>query len=288
MKKKKTIKKNSPKKKKVKSKSTKSRSKLKNSKKNTNKRSTRSKQSKKRSLATTRRSQPTLKRSKQTTRRSQPRKTKSKIKNNTKNYKDLRTKINHNFNDPTYVKKYLERQQTHHLDNTQSKAGFKLKDLFSDKGYYRYMWFPFLLIIFTLLMNFFLELIVFTQIGVNYIYFAKNTSFFNIFVFLLFFINVLVYFYFGYIGAKKNFQFKKVFSCVINLTAIILILEIIGIFISYITFMKPFIIISFSSVLLQKLYLVYLILWSFSKAVIYLVITALSYLLFNKFKYLKL
>jgi hypothetical protein len=274
MKKKKTIKKNTPKKKKVKSKSTKSRSKLKNSKKNTNKRSTRSKQSKKRSLATTR--------------RSQPRKTKSKIKKNTKNYKDLRTKINHNFNDPTYVKKYLERQQTHHLDNTQSKAGFKLKDLFSDKGYYRYMWFPFLLIIFTLLMNFFLELIVFTQIGVNYIYFAKNTSFFNIFVFLLFFINVLVYFYFGYIGAKKNFQFKKVFSCVINLTAIILILEIIGIFISYITFMKPFIIISFSSVLLQKLYLVYLILWSFSKAVIYLVITALSYLLFNKFKYLKL
>jgi hypothetical protein len=274
MKKKKTIKKNTPKKKKVKSKSTKSRSKLKNSKKNTNKRSTRS--------------QPTLKRSKQTTRRSQPRKTRSKSKKNTKNYKDLRTKINHNFNDPTYVKKYLERQQTHHLDNTQSKAGFKLKDLFSDKGYYRYMWFPFLLIIFTLLMNFFLELIVFTQIGVNYIYFAKNTLFFNIFVFLLFFINVLVYFYFGYIGAKKNFQFKKVFSCVINLTAIILILEIIGIFISYITFMKPFIIISFSSVLLQKLYLVYLILWSFSKAVIYLVITALSYLLFNKFKYLKL
>ncbi len=161
-----------------------------------------------------------------------------------------------------------------------------VKGFLKKTGFYRYTHGPLYIVILTLIMMFFFEMFIYTKYSSAELVYLKATLFMP-FMVVITLISLFAFMYLGYKGAQHNFLFNKMFSIVVNIVLLIAIVEIILTFIGFMTFLVPFVVASFESLATQKLYLFYLISWIFVKSVFYLFMTALSYLVFYKLRFVK-
>ncbi len=189
-------------------------------------------------------------------------------------------KLVEDINNPTHVRKFLEKQNNHHL---ASHKGCFLKNLFSLSGYYKFVWFPILLLVFVLFFDFALKLIVHTNIPPIIIYQSKQTLIYSLLSLLILFVGFGAYFTFAYEAVKHNFRFSKVFPPIFKITLIFLVIDFILIIIGFFTFLQPYLALFNAAGELN--YLFYLLVWSIIKFIILLGITAITYLLFKKLKH---
>jgi hypothetical protein len=161
-----------------------------------------------------------------------------------------------------------------------------VKGFLKKTGFYRYTHGPLYIVILTLIMMFFFEMFIYTKYSSVELVSLKSTLFMP-FMVIITLVCLFAFMYLGYKGAQHNFLFNKMFSIVVNIVLLIAIVEIILTFIGFMTFLVPFVVASFESLATQKLYLFYLISWIFVKSVFYLFMTALSYLVFYKLRFVK-
>jgi len=163
-----------------------------------------------------------------------------------------------------------------------------INGLLKKKGFYKFAYVPLCIIIIALFVVFLFDMFIYSNYTISEIMNIKNTLLFTGFMIAITLINLFVFLYLGYKGAVHNFIFDKVFGYVLNIVMLITLIEVILTFISFVTFLSPFVIASFDSALKQQMYLLYLIAWVFVKSVLYLFMTSLSYLVFYKLRFVKL
>jgi hypothetical protein len=219
-------------------------------------------------------------------------KTKSKIIKPTiskkRKFKEISKKEFPDLNNPSEVKKYLEKTSLDHdLKKSNSKCFFK--SVFDKSNFYKFLWFPFLILTFILIINFILEFILYKNISLMQIHIAKNALFFSVLISTLFIVNLSCYFYLGTTGSSKNYRFQSIFPIIIKLVAFLFFIEIILLFISYFTFMQPYLLLIFKDIEVQKSFLLYSIFIVLIKSLFYLITFSASYFLysFTKFREIK-
>ncbi|MFH0905932.1 MAG: hypothetical protein V1824_01180 [archaeon] len=157
-------------------------------------------------------------------------------------------------------------------------------NVFSNNGFYKYIWFPILLLITTIAMDFILQILLY-KINPSLIPTARNSLFFNLLLILFICSNFSAFIYLGYKGAKDNFRYKNITLTVLKFAFCFFIIELILTIVSVFTFMGPYISYYFgSSLYLKYSYLGYLLLWNLIKYVVYLFTYSVSFLLFSKSK----
>lgn len=176
------------------------------------------------------------------------------------------------------------KEKQHHLKISDDPF---VKGFLNKTGFYRYTHMPFYIVVFTLFIMFFFEMFLYTKYTSTELICLKDSLLFMPLMVIITLVCLFAFLYLGYKGAQKNFLFNKMFSAVVNIVLLIAVIEIILTFIGFMTFLAPFVIASFESVATQKLYLFYLISWIFVKSTFYLFMTALSYLVFYKLRFVK-
>jgi hypothetical protein len=190
-------------------------------------------------------------------------------------------------NDPTEVKKYLERTSSdHHLKRCNSNCF--LKSIFSKTGFYKFAWFPFLILLFVLILNFVFEFILYTNVALMQIQIAKNALLFSVLISTLFIINLACYFYMGSIGSAKNYRFKRILPLVLKLILTLFLVEVVLGLISYFTFIQPYLLLVFKDSVLKQSYILYSVFVVLVKSMFYLLTFCMSYILYSLTKFRKL
>ena len=190
-------------------------------------------------------------------------------------------------NNPTEVKKYLERTSSdHHLKRCDSNCFFK--SIFSKTGFYKFAGFPFLILFFVLIINFAFEFILYTNVALMQIQVAKNALLFSILISTLFIINLACYFYMGSTGSAKNFRFQRIFPIVLKLILTLFFIEVVLALISYFTFIQPYLLLVFKDSVLKQSYVLYSIFVVLVKSIFYLLTFCMSYILYSLTKFRKL
>jgi hypothetical protein len=182
------------------------------------------------------------------------------------------------------IKNKKTKEKPHHLKITNDPF---VKGFLTKSGFYKYVHFPFFVVVVTLLVTFFYELYTYTRISPADLTNINESVMFLPLMIIITLVCLFSFLYLGYKGAEKNFLFNKMFYVVVNLVCLIATIEIILTFIGFMTFLAPFVVASFENVATQKLYLFYLISWVFVKSVFYLFMTSLSYLVFYKLRFVK-
>ncbi len=190
-------------------------------------------------------------------------------------------------NNPTEVKKYLERTSSdHHLKRCNSNCF--LKSIFSKTGFYKFAWFPFVILFFVLIMNFVFEFILYTNVALMQIQIAKNALLFSVLISTLFIVNLACYFYMGSTGSAKNFRFKRILPIVLKLILTLFFIEVVLALISYFTFIQPYLLLVFKDSVLKQSYILYSVFVVLVKSIFYLLTFCMSYILYSLTKFRKL
>jgi len=171
------------------------------------------------------------------------------------------------------------------LEQKPEKSGF-FNSVFSKNGYYYYLWFPFMILLITLILDFSLQFAVYSNFNPYYVNLAKNSMFFLTFSMVLLCVNIGAFVYMGLESAKHNIQFKKAISNIFKLVLIILFLETTLTLLAYFTFLTPYTLQMFATSSLRFQYLMYLVVWNIIKSILYLLIISISYLFFFKLKFI--
>jgi len=166
-----------------------------------------------------------------------------------------------------------------------SKKGF-LSNIFSKNGYYYYLWFPFMLLLVSVILDFSLQFAVYSNLNPYYVSIAKDSLFFLTFSIILLCVNIGAFIYMGIETAKHNLQYKKAIQIIANIILLILIFETALTLFSFFTFLTPYIQQMFTTTALRSQYLLYLVSWNIIKSVIYLVMASITYVLFFKLKFI--
>ncbi len=175
---------------------------------------------------------------------------------------------------------------THHpLKITNDKF---IKNFMNKTGFYKYVRLPLYILLATVVVVFLVDLLLYTTYTSSQVLIIKNSFYYILFTTIATLVSLLSFMYLGHKAADHNLIFDKLFSIVLNLVLMVVIVEIVLIFISFLTFLSPFVIYNFDNFMTQQLYLFYLISWTIVKSVIYLFMTALSYLVFYKIRFIKI
>jgi len=185
-------------------------------------------------------------------------------------------------NNPTAVKEFLLKESMY--KQTESKGFFR--KLFASEGIYKYAWATVSILLFTLLLDFICQLLVHTNFAPYVVYYSKKSLAYLVFTLFLIFSNLLAYAYLGYKGVVNNFRFDKTFSAVFNITILFVALNIILILVGYFTFLQPYLAFLFAGSAVKFSYLLYLIVWTIIKGVIFMFVASFSYLVFQVFRVL--
>lgn len=164
------------------------------------------------------------------------------------------------------------RGKSTYQERAESRNFFK--DMYRKNGYYNYLWTPFMVLLFTVITDFIILLIA-KSANYNVLNIMKSSLPLLVVSVLLFCINVASIIFMGLATSKHNIPFGIAWYRVFRIIATVFLLESILTIIAYFTVFNP----------LGTMYLIYLIAWNLIKAVIYLIMMSLSYLLYFKLKY---
>jgi len=171
------------------------------------------------------------------------------------------------------------------LQTKVEKTSF-FKSIFSKDGYYYYLWFPFMLLLITLVLDFSLQFAVYSNFNPYYVSLAKNSMFFLMFSMVLLCVNIGAFVYMGLESAKHNIKYTNAIKNIFKLVLIILFVETSLTLLSYFTFLSPYLLNVFTTSALRLQYLIYLVVWNIIKAILYLLVISISYLFFFKLKFI--
>jgi len=185
-----------------------------------------------------------------------------------------------NINDPTNLKHFYEKEMPHHHEKIRNKF---FKDLFDLNGYYRFVWFPIVLLVFALCFELIFKAVIYTLIPSNLIYFAKHSIIYFLLASILVFINFFAYFVLAYSGVKHNYRFNRVFKIVSKITIFFVILEFVFILTYYFTFMINYL--SLFNLMGSFEYLFYLFIWVIIKYIVLLFLFTVIFIAYRSVKH---
>ncbi|HOZ35894.1 MAG TPA: hypothetical protein PLK55_02830 [archaeon] len=158
------------------------------------------------------------------------------------------------------------------------------KDMYDKNGYYSYLWTPFIVLIVTIFFDFILQAIAFS-LDSTMMLIIKESLFFLVFSVLVFCINVASIIFMGLSTSKHNVPFNVAWYRIFRIIAIIFLLESALTIIAFFVFPSQYIQITLFTQSMKLTYLIYLIAWNMIKAVVYMIMMSLAYLLFYKLKF---
>jgi hypothetical protein len=170
---------------------------------------------------------------------------------------------------------------TYH-ERKESKNFFK--DMYDKNGYYNYLWTPFIVLIITVLIDFILQAVAFS-VNSTIISIIQNSLFFLVFSVLVFCINVASIIFMGLSTSKHNVPFSVAWYRIFRIIAVIFLLESTLTIIAFFVFPSQYIQIALITQSMKLTYLIYLIAWNMIKAMVYMIMMSLAYLLFYKLKF---
>jgi len=182
-------------------------------------------------------------------------------------------------NNPTHVKKFLESEYSSHKYEFTNNF---FKDFFSLNGYFKFVWFPVLILLFVDLTTVLVKALIFSVIPAIVIYNSMYSVEYSLLSLFLISISFLVYFAFAYEAVKHNFRFSRVFPIILKFTLIFIIWDFALILLEYFTFLKSyFLLFNLTS---NPTYLLTSFIWLIIK---YLLLVLASVIVFFSFKKLK-
>jgi hypothetical protein len=166
----------------------------------------------------------------------------------------------------------LKGKSTYH-ERAESRNFFK--DMYAKNGYYHYLWTPFIVLLLTVFADFIIMLIA-KSFGSSVLDILKSSLPMLVVSVLLFCINVSAIIFMGLATSKHNIRFGVAGYRIFRIISIVFLFESVLTIIAYFTVFNP----------LGTMYLIYLIAWNMIKAIIYLVMMSLSYILYFKLKFI--
>lgn len=159
------------------------------------------------------------------------------------------------------------------------------KDMYDKDGYFSYLWTPFIVLIVTLFLDFILQAIAYS-VNSTVLTIIQENLFFLVFSVLVFCINVASIIFMGLSTSKYNVPFNVAWCRVFKIIMLIFLLESILTIVAFFVFPSQFIQVSLVTKSMKFTYLIYLISWNMIKAVVYMIMVSLSYILFYKLKFI--
>lgn len=193
--------------------------------------------------------------------------------------KSKERKLVEDLNNPTHVKRFLESEySTHKYEFTNNF----FRDLFSLNGYFKFVWFPVLILLFVDLTTVLVKALIFNVIPAIVIYNSMYSAEYFLLSLFLISISFLVYFAFAYEAVKHNFRFSRVFPIILKFSLIFIIWDFALILLEYFTFLKSyFLLFNLTS---NPTYLLTSFIWLIIK---YVLLVLASVIVFFSFKRLK-
>lgn len=162
-----------------------------------------------------------------------------------------------------------------------SKSSF-FKDLFGFRGYYKFIWIPIVVLFCIVFFNFIFSLVLNLGYPSMVVSLFKLTFLYKLFIFFIVLISFFIYLIFSSEAVRHKLKLKAAFSKVLNLTLLLLIVEVILVTISNFIFFKNNLI--YLGVSKNLLYFLYTYLWIIIKASVLMCVFIVSYILFKKSK----
>lgn len=159
------------------------------------------------------------------------------------------------------------------------------KDMYAKDGYYNYLWTPFIVLLITVIIDFILQAIAYGTHS-TLISIIQESLFFLVFSVLVFCINVASIIFMGLSTSKHNVPFGIAWYRIFRIIALIFLFESALTILAFFVFPSQFIQITLTTQTLRLTYLIYLIAWNMIKAMVYMIMMSLAYLLFYKLKFI--
>lgn len=165
----------------------------------------------------------------------------------------------------------------------ESKNFFK--DMYDKNGYFSYLWIPFIVLIVTVFLDFILQAIAFS-VNSTMLTIIQENLFFLVFSVLIFCVNVASIIFMGLSTSKHNVPFNVAWCRVFKIITIIFLLKSILTIIAFFVFPSQYIQMSLITQSMRFTYLIYLVAWNLIKAVVYMIMVSLAYILLYKLKFI--
>ena len=193
--------------------------------------------------------------------------------------KDKERKLVVDINNPTHIKKFLESEYSSYK---YEHTNHFFKDLFSLNGYFKFVWFPVLILLFVNLTTVFVKALIFNVIPAIVIYNSMYSAEYSLLSLFLISISFLVYFTFAYEAVKHNFRFNRIFPIILKFTLIFIIWDFALILIEYFTFLKSyFLLFNLTS---NPTYLLTSFIWLIIKYTLLLFVSIITFFSFKRLR----